>query len=222
MSLAEIPEAARPWSERIGVPQSFAPKTGAELDPGDLPGGAAYAELIDSLREFLDCLAGALPDEATSRVLTGQLEAWSGRLRSQGVPETEQAFGHRVDLPGRGQAMAPAFHVTTADRDHVSGTVTFGRFYIGGNEAVHGGAVTLLFDEVLGRLCDSAGRPPSRTASLTTNFRAVTPIDREVQVHAWVDRVEGRKIFLLGEIRDGETLCAHAEGLFVALLEGQD
>ena len=36
-----------------------------------------------------------------------------------------------------------------------------------------------------------------------------------------VDRIEGRKRFVSGELRHGDTVCAQAEGLWVELLPGQ-
>jgi hypothetical protein len=77
--------------------------------------------------------------------------------------------------------------------------------------------VALLFDEVLGRLADTGGRPPARTAYLNTDFRAITPIRCELQVRAWIEREEGRKRFLAGEIREGSLLLAEARALFVSL-----
>ena len=64
-------------------------------------------------------------------------------------------------------------------------------------------------------------RPPARTAYLHVNYRNITPIERELQLTARFDREEGRKRFLSGELRDGDTLCADVEGLFVALRPGQ-
>jgi hypothetical protein len=74
---------------------------------------------------------------------------------------------------------------------HVVGRVAFGRFYLGGNGAAHGGAIPLVFDEVMGRLANTGGRPPSRTASLHVNYRSITPIERELQLTARFDREEG-------------------------------
>lgn len=211
---------AEPWSRRIGTPESFV--IGAPGDDDELPGGRSYGALIAALRTFLDDLAGALPDPATARDLTGDLETWTHRLRGLGVPEREQAFGHRPDLDGRGQVMAPSFVMTRRLDDAVEGTVTFGRYFLGGNGAVHGGAIACFFDEVLGRLSDTCGRPPGRTARLTTTYRAVTPVGRPLDVRAWFDSEAGRKRVLRGEIRCGDTVCADAEGLFVSLVEGQD
>ena len=79
------------------------------------------------------------------------------------VPVSEQVVG-QLDLPGRGQSLVPAFHVDRADDDSVGGRVSFSRFYLGGGGAAHGGAIPLVFDEVLGRLANAGGRIRSRTA----------------------------------------------------------
>lgn len=213
-------ELAEPWASRIGVPESFVVGSPAD-EVEDLPGGRHYGPLTAALAEFLDDFAGAVPDAATATSLTGDLLAWSRRLRELQVAEREQAFGHRPDLTGRGQVMAPAFVMTRRLPDAVEGTVTFGRYFLGGNGAVHGGAIALFFDEVLGRLSDTCGRPPGRTASLTTSYRAVTPVGQRLAVRAWFDSESGRKRVLRGEIRSGDTVCAEAEGLFVSLVQGQ-
>ena len=101
------------------------------------------------------------------------------------------------------------------------GRVVFTRIYLGGNGAAHGGTVPLLFDEVLGRLNSSGGRSVGRTAYLHVNYRHITPIGRELELEATLDRIEGRKRFITGRLRDGDTVVADAEGLFVELLPGQ-
>jgi acyl-CoA thioesterase FadM len=78
-----------------------------------------------------------------------------------------------------------------------------------------------MFDEVLGRLANSAGRPAQRTASLHTDYRSITPIGKELSVRGWVEREEGRKRYLRATLHHGDVLCAEAEGLFVALKPGQ-
>ena len=106
--------------------------------------------------------------------------------------------------------------ITEYSDTHARGHVSFGRFYLGGNGAVHGGAIPLVFDELMGRLANTGGRPPSRTAYLHVNYRNITPIETRLVIEAHFDSEEGRKRILTGTIRDGDTLCADAEGLFVA------
>lgn len=211
---------AEPWATRIGVPESFV--VGCEYeDPDALPGGALYEVLTDALRTFLDDYAGSLIDDEVACELASDLFLWRTKLRNRQVRERLQAFGHRPDMHGRGQVMAPAFAMRARSRDSVEGTVTFGRYFLGGNGAVHGGAVALLFDEILGRLCDTSGRPPARTAYLNTSYRAVAPINVRLEARAWFVSEDGRKRLLRGELRHGDTVCAEAEGLFISLLDGQ-
>lgn len=190
----------------------FAPEAEDPTDP--------YGAMISSLRSFLDHVAAAKADDITLTKLAFDLAGWRDRLATVAVSEREQVFARRFDLPGRGQTMSPPFVVRDADAEHVTGTVRYGRYFLGGNGAVHGGAVTLLFDEVFGRLANSH-RTPSRTAYLKTDYRAVTPVGPELEVHVWLDRIEGRKRFVRGTLKHGTVLCAEADALFVELLEGQ-
>jgi acyl-coenzyme A thioesterase PaaI-like protein len=184
-------------------------------------GGAEYAEMIDALRGFLDGVAAAGPDQATTAELAHDLRAWTDRLAPTAVPEARQLWARRLDLPGHGQTMAPSITIISGDRDSVSGTVTFGRYFLGGGGAAHGGAIPLLFDEVLGQLANSGDREPSRTAYLHTDYRSITPIDEELSVRGWFVSELGRKRILRAELRHGETLCAEAEGLFIVLRPDQ-
>lgn len=187
-------------------------------DRGQSPrGGAEYADMIAALREFLDRVATAVPDPAMSQRLTRDLSAWSRDLAGVAVGEEHQIFGRRFDLPGRGQTMAPMFVVTDRDERTVRGKVTFGQYFLGGGDAVHGGAIPLVFDEVMGPLANSGGRGSSRTAFLHTDYRMVVPVDTELDLEAWFVSETGRKRLLRAEIRNGGTLCAEAEGLFIGL-----
>jgi acyl-coenzyme A thioesterase PaaI-like protein len=184
-------------------------------------GGAEYGDMIAALRDFLDDVAAAAPDAATTMALTRDLNTWADRLTQSAVPERRQIFARRLDLPGRGQTMSPSFIPIAGDHEKVEGTVTFGRYFLGGGGAVHGGAIPLLFDEVLGRLASSGGRAPSRTAYLHTDFRSITPVGVELGVRAWFVSEQGRKRLLRATITHSETLCAEAEGLFIELRPDQ-
>ena len=186
-----------------------------------LAGGTSYAGMIDQLRDFLDHVAAARLDDATARALNADLVAWTQRLTPMVADEAHRMFGRVRDVPGHGQAFAPAFIVDRLEHDSIDARVTFGAFHLGANYAAHGGAVALLFDEILGLPANMSARRMARTAYLHVNYRAITPIDRELQVSARVTRVDGRKRFVHGELRDGDQLCADAEGLFVELLPHQ-
>lgn len=203
---------------RGGFPQIRAWHGPNVHNPG---GGVEYGEMVAGLRDFLDAVAAAVPDSATTVELMQDLRAWTDRLADVAVSERRQLWGRRLDLPGHGQTMAPSFAAISGDQDSVHGTVTFGRYFLGGGGAAHGGAIPLLFDEVLGQLANSGGRAPSRTAYLHTDYRSITPIGEELSVRAWFVSEQGRKRILRATITHGDTLCAEAEGLFIVLRPDQ-
>jgi acyl-coenzyme A thioesterase PaaI-like protein len=203
---------ARDTEPRGGFPPMRTWQEPTVRSPG---GGAEYGDMIAALRDFLDDVAAAAPDAATTVALTDDLNRWADRLAQSAVPERRQIFARRLDLPGRGQTMSPSFIPIAGDREKVAGTVTFGRYFLGGGGAVHGGAIPLLFDEVLGRLASSGGRAPARTAYLNTDFRSITPVGVELAVRAWFVSEQGRKRTLRAQLSHEDTLCAEAEGLFI-------
>jgi acyl-coenzyme A thioesterase PaaI-like protein len=181
----------------------------------------AYADMIDTLRGFLDQLAMARPDEADILALDEDLQKWTARLAHARVEESERMFSRIPDVPGHGQVMCPAFAIDAQDETSLHARVTFGDYFLGANGAAHGGSVALLFDEILGIPANNGVATMARTAYLHVNYRSITPINRELQVTARVASVDGRKRIVRGELRDGERLCADAEGLFLELLSGQ-
>ena len=182
---------------------------------------AAWGEMAGELRAMHDALASSRFDRATVDALAADVRAWRERLEPLVGEELEQANGRIPQLPVRGHAMLPEFVIGSAGDGRVDGTVTFGRWFMGGGMAVHGGAVSLVFDEVLGILASVAARTITRTAYLHTDYRALTPIDAELAVSAWIDRVEGRKIFVKGQMRHGDVVCAEADALFLQLTPEQ-
>ena len=176
-----------------------------------------YGELTSVLRGFLDAVATAGPHDQV-RPLADDLRRWTALLA--GFRQEEQrVFGARFDLPDRGQTLTPVFSPWTITISRAEGTARFGDYFHGSNGAAHWGAVPLLFDEVFGHLALERGRR-SRTAYLRTDFRSITPIGVELQVRAWVERVDGRKLFLAADLRHDEVVCAEADALFVLLRDG--
>jgi acyl-coenzyme A thioesterase PaaI-like protein len=205
-------------SEYQGTPDGLTEAWRNRLDIGQ---PAAFPAMIDALRELQDQMPGSSPPEQVARRIAGMISALTQELGEYPVDERGQVAGHLVGIPGRGQCMAPVVEIAEFSDTHARGHVYFGRFYLGGNGAVHGGAIPLAFDELMGRLANTGGRPPSRTAYLHVNYRSITPIETRLAIEARFEAEEGRKRILAGVIRDGDTICADAEGLFVALRPGQ-
>ena len=98
----------------------------------------------------------------------------------------------------------------------VEARVTFSNTYEGAPGCVHGGFVASAFDEVLG-VAQSASGNPGMTANLSVDYRSPTPILRELVFRGWCERVDGRKIYTRGTVHAGDTLCAEATALFIAM-----
>lgn len=190
----------------------------ADLSADD---AAAWGQMASELRGLHDAVASLPFDRAVVDELAADLRGWRERLVPLAGEELEQANGRVQQLPVRGHAMLPEFVIGSAGSGRVDGTVTFGRYFMGGGMAVHGGAVSLVFDEVLGILASVEAKTITRTAYLHTDYRALTPIDVELTVTARIDRVEGRKIFVKGEMRHGDVVCAEADALFLQLTPAQ-
>ncbi len=120
---------------------------------------------------------------------------------------------------GGSRTLAPEMFDVVQTEERLDAQVRYSAFYLGGNGAVHGGAIPLLMDQVLGRVANH-GRPICRTAFLNIDFRQVTPIDRDLRVEGFIERIEGRKRFVYGAMYDEDRLMIEAHGLFIELKPG--
>ncbi|MEU7811712.1 PaaI family thioesterase [Pseudonocardia sp. NPDC049154] len=205
--------------EHLSATQNPMPNWWHPRDTPTPPEG--YAQMVDDMRDLQDTLAAAVPDAAVVAEASALLRRATAVLAPTVRDEWHRISGFVEDLPGRGSALLPVVHDPRIEGDVLRGRVRFGRYHLGGNGAAHGGTIPLMFDDVLGRFANNGGRPVARTAYLHVDFRHITPIERDLDLEVRFVREEGRKRWLTGVIRDGETVCAEAEGLFVQLNPGQ-
>lgn len=86
---------------------------------------------------------------------------------------------------------------------------------------VHGGMISLLLDETMGK-CLSVIGIKAPTARIAVNYRKPMRMDVEYEIRGWIDRQQGRKNFLRAAIRSWdmrEDLIADAEALFITVNE---
>jgi Thioesterase superfamily len=211
------------------------------VDPLDDGSGAELAELAeqarateelaDALRRTISRLLLVRPPVEQLRRATRSANAFADsldqlppRLKPWEVSEAAIMPGDLVSfspISGPGNPIAPPVRMQVVVDDsgrHIEGTVTWGPAYEGPPGHCHGGWTAAMFDEVLGFAQVQGGF----TGYLHINYRAPTPLNRELTLRGWVDRVEGRKQFIRGTCHLGETLLSDAEGLFVSLREGVD
>ena len=183
--------------------------------------GPAYVHMIETMRGFLDQLAVAALDEASSQRLADHVSSWSALLSGARVDESSRMFGYVEHVAGHGQLLSPPFEVEHRDETSVSGKVMFGEYFLGFNGRVHGGAIALVFDEMLAIVANSGVPTVARTARLAVNFRSVAPVGRQLAFRASLLSVDGRKRTVRCELVDGDTVCAEADGLFIELRQSQ-
>ena len=114
--------------------------------------------------------------------------------------------------------ISPPIEVDLHDVDggiEVRGHCVFRDHFNGPPDSVHGGVVAAVIDDILGTACvvnDVGGF----TGTLTVRYRKPTPLQKRIELRAWVSHTEGRKTFAEATFHlDGE-LLAEAEGIFIA------
>ncbi|GAB5489986.1 MAG: hypothetical protein Phog2KO_02010 [Phototrophicaceae bacterium] len=102
------------------------------------------------------------------------------------------------------------------DDKSVYANVTFDDSKEGGKDILHGGAIATVLDEAMGAAAyeaESAGY----TATMTYNYHAHIPLYQDIAIKAWVERVEGKKIFTACEAKlPNETIAVRGTALFIA------
>ncbi|KAK6586050.1 hypothetical protein PZA11_001107 [Diplocarpon coronariae] len=104
--------------------------------------------------------------------------------------------------------------------DEILALLKLGRGLNGHIDTAHGGLLCVILDEMIGNAAEyqrSAGTS-TMTAYLNVTYRKPVSTPGTVLVRAWVERVEGRKIFGRGVVEDGEgVVCASGEALFLSV-----
>lgn len=195
----------------------------ARKDAGEaeLVGGPHYGELIEQVRALMDRTRLINPSDDLAKEAIATLEQLNARLDEAVADEWSSPSWTRTDLPSRGNLTLPPYTVVSGDSAGVTAEVVFRTFHLGGNGAAHGGQIAVAFDDILGMTAALHTRAVTRTASLTVDYRSITPLNTPLTVRAHAERRDGRKVYLRATLHDGERLCAEANGLFIVLNPGQ-
>ncbi|MBJ7465683.1 MAG: PaaI family thioesterase [Mycolicibacterium sp.] len=184
--------------------------------------GPGFERFLTAMRRVQDLAVSVNPDGDTWAAAADRAEELVAQLEPFQAAEGVGPANRVPSLPGAGSLLMPPWLVSKFEADGVELTVQFSRFHVGGNQAVHGGVLPLLFDSVFGMVIHATGRPISRTAFLHVDYRRVTPIDTPLTVRGWLREAEGRKAFVNAELLDAEgNVLAESNGLMIRLLPGQ-
>ncbi|HKS98732.1 MAG TPA: PaaI family thioesterase [Rugosimonospora sp.] len=177
--------------------------------------------LADSVRALVDATIRTTVPAAQVRRARVEIEAVTARLRARQLPGPA---GIHVNAEGRSwqwgnaavglrNAVAPPLVVRRDEDGVVRGWAVLGAAYEGPPGMVHGGALALLLDHLMG-VTASHGRRPAVTGTLTLRYRHATPLGL-VRLEGRIDRREGVKTIVSAHISDGSASTVDAEGIFI-------
>jgi acyl-coenzyme A thioesterase PaaI-like protein len=99
------------------------------------------------------------------------------------------------------------------------GRVWFGPWCEGPPGHAHGGSMASVLDDAIGKVGWLSGHRVV-AAKIEVSFRRMLPLGSDVLIEAWVESIDGRKVFTRGHLVDaGGAPYAEASGLFVELPE---
>lgn len=186
----------------------------------------AKRRVAQAIKELTEVLVTSTPTEEKMHDIAAQLEHTAAEFRASpriygrhewtnnGAHGSHGQISHELNpIAGWSNPIAPPINSWIED-DIAYAKVTCGWAYEGPPGSVHGGYVAALFDQFLG-MAQLIGKRPGMTAYLHVNYHARTPLNTELTLKGWYDKIEGRKNFIRGEMHADGVLTASAEGLFV-------
>lgn len=135
------------------------------------------------------------------------------------VPDHSRLTSH-ISRPGSGPGSPHGLEMVVHRRgDRIEAAFTLGASHEGAPQRSHGGIVALAFDDAMGFVLNVI-KVVAYTGQITVRYKAPTPLREPLVITAWLDRREGRKLFLEAELHqhgpDGPVL-ATSSALFIAI-----
>lgn len=202
-----------------------------EITPAFNDEWQAKRRMADAISQLTEALVTSSPSIEKMEQFAGQLEHTASEIEksprifgrydwtSSGEHGSHGQISHELNpIAGWSNPLAPPLN-SWVEGDICHATCTCGWAYEGPPGSLHGGYVAALFDQFLGMVQLLADHP-GMTAYLHVNYHERTPLNTELRLKGWYDKVEGRKNFIRGEMYANGVMTASAEGLFVAPREG--
>lgn len=142
----------------------------------------------------------------------GGFAAFKMAVPEHGEGERRQLFADSIVSGGANPMGLGAW--LWRDGDHAVMEATLGKAFEGAPQRAHGGIVAALIDETMG-LVLAIHEALAFTVQLDITYLAPTPINETIYARAWLERKEGRKMFMRAEVTSGATTIAEASSLFI-------
>lgn len=182
-------------------------------------GHHASLETLDSVTDELERMRRTLADgEPRNRVDERPSGDWG-----PGPTDGEEMFSFD-ERPISGQAAPYGLDLSVVrDGDEAVGRLTLGAAHEGAPGRSHGGIVAALFDDVFGFVLTIQAQA-AFTGTLTIRYEAGVPIGVPLECRVRLDRQDGRKLFMSGELTMGPpgpeaVVLSRATAIFIAIPE---
>ena len=182
-----------------------------------------FGGLTQSIRELNEACLMTTVDAAEAEAITTEIAALTARLNatrddgaSFGVAITQdgQVRGHGNAVVGLRNAHAVPLEIHRTGEGRAWSHFELNGLFEGPPTLVHGGVTALILDQIFGEAAADGGHP-GMTGTLTLTYRRGTPLGK-LSAEAWIDKVEGIKTHVLGEMRDAEgNVTVEGHGVFI-------
>ena len=184
---------------------------------------AVFGALTEAVRRLNEATLRTTVDPETVDEVRRQVEELTARLEKSmiannfGVSFTKggriRGYGNAV-VGIRNPNAVPLKVVQDKVNGRASAEFELNALHEGPPGQVHGGVVALVLDQVFGEAA-AAGGAPGMTGTLTLRYHLNTPLG-PCSAEAWVDRRDGIKTIVKGELRRADgTVTVTAEGIFI-------
>ena len=213
MTVNTQPVAERPERSVYGLPVVEQDQIPTEL-----------RSLVARVHDLVDAVANTEADtevlaEAAQTVehITGELNVARrqvGTMALRTMPDGTITHGTITNIvDGATNPVAPPLHLERTE-EGLRGEVTLNTTYQGPPGWVPGGWIAALLDQALARV-SAIETSPGLTGKLEVDYRRPTPLFTPLEVTARVERTEGRKVFVAGEIRAHGEITAKGSALMI-------
>lgn len=192
-------------------------------EPRDAATDDSRAELVQALRRLLQAGTAVEASPTELNRLARSIHALADKMTA--LPQSDHfdvpdhcLNGSYSAIGGRLNPLLPFMELEPAKDDplRVQSRIELPFHYKGPPGAVHGGIVAALHDQILGSISRLHGRP-SVTASLKVDYRRPALFDTPLDLCAWVDRIDGRKMWARSICEQGGSVISEGEALLVVV-----
>lgn len=190
----------------------------------------ALATIADETRELINNVVETNANSETLQQLTAQIKAINNQLEKLKTDDKNRPLSHfnfqaiqphsSDVLPyslitGRYNPIAAPMHIDCdAQTGRLEGKVLCRRAYEGPPGMVHGAYISGMYDQILALTAVASGKA-GPTAYLNTQFLKPTPLDQELVFSAWIEKIEGRKVFVKGQCEINNEIVSTADALCI-------